>query len=230
MLLKVDHLKKCYKSKDEELYALNDVSFEVEEGDFVAIVGASGSGKSTLLHIVGGVDWASEGDVLICGHNITKMNKSEAAKFRREHIGLIYQFYNLLPTLNIKDNITLPLRLNHQNIDEKVLSDMVHLLNIEDKLNSLPGQLSGGQQQRVAIARAIITNPDIILADEPTGNLDQKNSREVMEYLKKLNRDYHRTILLVTHDMNLALECKRIITIKDGKIIKDEQVMKYASN
>lgn len=230
MLLQVDRLKKCYKSKDEELYALNDVSFEVEEGDFVAIVGASGSGKSTLLHIAAGVDWASEGSVLICGQNITKMNKSEAAKFRREHIGLIYQFYNLLPTLNVKDNITLPLRLNHQSIDEKVFSDMVHLLNIEDKLNSLPGQLSGGQQQRVAIARAIITNPDIILADEPTGNLDQKNSREVMEYLKKLNRDYHRTILLVTHDMNLALECKRIITIKDGKIIKDEQVMKYASN
>ena len=228
VILEVKDLKKYFplgKGKKAKTYvkAVDGVSFKLNEGETLGLVGESGCGKSTLLHLLGGVDNATNGDVFINGENITKMKKSQPAIFRRKHIGLIYQFYNLIPVLDVKENITLPLKLDHQKVDEEQLNKIIEMLNLQDRITHLPSQLSGGQQQRVAIARAIITSPDLILADEPTGNLDRKSSEEVITYLNKLH-EKGQTIILVTHDLNIAKQASRIITMEDGKIIKDEKV------
>ena len=203
--------------------AVNDVSFEVSEGEFVAVVGASGSGKSTLLHLIGGVDNPTSGDIIVDGQNISKYNSDKLAVFRREKVGIIYQFYNLIPVLNVAENITLPCDLANQKIDEEYLKDLLETLNLSDRVKHLPNQLSGGQQQRVAIGRALFNRPKLILADEPTGNLDKKSSDEIVNLLKTANQKYHQTIILVTHDQNIAAQSDRIITFEDGKIISDER-------
>ena len=206
-ILKVQNLTKKYGKKDTEVVALDNVSFSVEKGEFIAIVGASGSGKSTLLHLMGGVDKPTSGKVFINDKDIYQLSKDDLAIFRRREIGIIYQFYNLIPILNVKENILLPCNLDGKKVEEKHLQE------------HLPNQLSGGQQQRVAIGRAIINNPSIILADEPTGNLDSKSSKEIIELLKKSNKKYNQTILLITHDMSIAEQADRIIKIQDGKIV-----------
>lgn len=203
--------------------ALDDVSFSVNKGEFVAIIGASGSGKSTLLHLIGGVDKPTSGKVFIDGTDIYALNNDNLAIFRRRQIGLIYQFYNLIPILNVKENITLPCDLDGQKIDEKHLNEILYVLGLEKRVNHLPNELSGGQQQRVSIGRAIINNPSIVLADEPTGNLDSKASKEIMDLLKLSNKKYNQTLIVITHDEKIALEADRIITIQDGKLIKDEK-------
>ncbi len=223
-ILKVEHLTKKYGKKDTEVVALDDVSFSVEKGEFVAIVGASGSGKSTLLHLIGGVDKPTSGRVYIDGTDIYKLNSNDLAIFRRRNVGLIYQFYNLIPILNVKENITLPCDLDGKSVDEKSLQEILYILGLENRVNHLPNQLSGGQQQRVSIGRAIINHPAIVLADEPTGNLDSKASREIMDLLKVYNQKYNQTLIVITHDENIALEADRIITIQDGKILKDEKL------
>ena len=223
-ILKVKHLTKKYGKKDTEVVALDDVSFSVEKGEFVAIVGASGSGKSTLLHLIGGVDKPTSGRVYIDGTDIYKLNSNDLAIFRRRNVGLIYQFYNLIPILNVKENITLPCDLDGKSVDEKSLQEILYILGLENRVNHLPNQLSGGQQQRVSIGRAIINHPAIVLADEPTGNLDSKASREIMDLLKVYNQKYNQTLIVITHDENIALEADRIITIQDGKILKDEKL------
>lgn len=222
-ILKVENLTKEYGKKDTKVVALDNISFSVEKGEFVAIVGASGSGKSTLLHMLGGVDRPTSGKVFIDGEDIYKFNNDELAIFRRRQVGLIYQFYNLIPILNVEENISLPCRLDRKEVDKKRLEDLLKLLGIEKRRNHLPNELSGGQQQRVSIGRAIINNPAIILADEPTGNLDSKASREIIDLLKISNKKYNQTLIVITHDENIALEADRIITIEDGKIIKDER-------
>lgn len=221
-ILRVEHLNKIYGSGDTAVHALDDVSFTVEKGEFVAIVGPSGSGKSTLMHILGGVDSPTSGKVFVDGTEIGTLDETELAIFRRRQIGLIYQFYNLIPVLNIKENITLPLLLDGREVDEKSLSDLVGSLGLTDRLGYLPNQLSGGQQQRVSIGRALITHPALILADEPTGNLDRKNSAEIIELLKLFNRQYSQTLLVITHDENIALQADRILAVEDGKIVQDE--------
>ena len=203
-ILRVEHLNKIYGSGDTAVHALDDVSFTVEKGEFVAIVGPSGSGKSTLMHILGGVDSPTSGKVFVDGTEIGTLDETELAIFRRRQIGLIYQFYNLIPVLNIKENITLPLLLDGREVDEKSLSDLVSSLGLTDRLGYLPNQLSGGQQQRVSIGRALITHPALILADEPTGNLDRQNSAEIIELLKMFNRQHSQTLLVITHDENIA--------------------------
>lgn len=218
-LLKVENLVKKYENGNNTVIALNGINLEVNTGDFISIIGASGSGKSTLLHILGTVDKPTSGNVLLNDIDIYKMNDLEQSKLRREKISLIYQFYNLIPTLNVKENILFPLMLDNKEIDNNYLNDLIETLNLKDKLKSFPNELSGGQQQRVAIARALITKPDIILADEPTGNLDRKNSLEILNYFKIANEKYNQTIIMVTHDMELAKYAKEIITIEDGKII-----------
>lgn len=218
-LLKVENLVKKYENGNNIVIALNGINLEVNTGDFISIIGASGSGKSTLLHILGTVDKPTSGNVLLNDIDIYKMNDLEQSKLRREKISLIYQFYNLIPTLNVKENILFPLMLDNKEIDNNYLNDLIETLNLKDKLKSFPNELSGGQQQRVAIARALITKPDIILADEPTGNLDRKNSLEILNYFKIANEKYNQTIIMVTHDMELAKYAKEIITIEDGKII-----------
>ena len=223
-ILKVEHLTKKYGKKDTEVVALDDVSFSVEKGEFVAIVGASGSGKSTLLHLIGGVDKPTSGRVYIDGTDIYKLTSNDLAIFRRRNVGLIYQFYNLIPILNVKENITLPCDLDGKSVDEKSLQEILYILGLENRVNHLPNQLSGGQQQRVSIGRAIINHPAIVLADEPTGNLDSKASREIMDLLKVYNQKYNQTLIVITHDENIALEADRIITIQDGKILKDEKL------
>ena len=223
-ILKVEHLTKKYGKKDTEVVAFDDVSFSVEKGEFVAIVGASGSGKSTLLHLIGGVDKPTSGRVYIDGTDIYKLNSNDLAIFRRRNVGLIYQFYNLIPILNVKENITLPCDLDGKSVDEKSLQEILYILGLENRVNHLPNQLSGGQQQRVSIGRAIINHPAIVLADEPTGNLDSKASREIMDLLKVYNQKYNQTLIVITHDENIALEADRIITIQDGKILKDEKL------
>lgn len=223
-ILKVEHLTKKYGKKDTEVVALDDISFSVEKGEFVAIVGASGSGKSTLLHLIGGVDKPTSGRVYIDGTDIYKLNSNDLAIFRRRNVGLIYQFYNLIPILNVKENITLPCDLDGKSVDEKSLQEILYILGLENRVNHLPNQLSGGQQQRVSIGRAIINHPAIVLADEPTGNLDSKASREIMDLLKVYNQKYNQTLIVITHDENIALEADRIITIQDGKILKDEKL------
>lgn len=221
-ILKVEHLTKTYGKKPNEVVALDDVSFSIPKGQFVAIVGASGSGKSTLLHLMGGVDRPSKGKVWIEGSDIYQLNHDALAIFRRRQVGLIYQFYNLIPILTVKENITLPTRLDGKKVDESYLKELFYILGLEDRINHLPNELSGGQQQRVSIGRAMMNRPAIILADEPTGNLDSKSSREIIDLLKLSNQKYHQTLVVITHDENIALEADRIITIQDGKIIKDE--------
>ena len=221
-ILRVEHLNKIYGSGDTAVHALDDVSFTVEKGEFVAIVGPSGSGKSTLMNILGGVDSPTSGKVFVDGTEIGTLDETELAIFRRRQIGLIYQFYNLIPVLNIKENITLPLLLDGREVDEKSLSDLVSSLGLTDRLGYLPNQLSGGQQQRVSIGRALITHPALILADEPTGNLDRQNSAEIIELLKMFNRQHSQTLLVITHDENIALQADRILVVEDGRIMRDE--------
>lgn len=203
--------------------ALNHIDLSVQKGEFVAIVGASGSGKSTLLHILGSIDTPTEGKVMIEETDISKMNRTQAAIFRRRKVGLVYQFYNLIPTLTVRKNILMPLILDKRKINPEYFDKLVHSLGIEDKLDSLPSQLSGGQQQRAAIARSLIYRPALLLADEPTGNLDRKNGKEIIDLLKLSNRSLDQTILLITHDEKIALEADRIITIEDGEIISDQK-------
>lgn len=223
-ILKVKNLCKTYGVNDTEVRALDNVSFSVERGEFVAIIGASGSGKSTLLHLIGGVDKATSGKIYIDGTEISELNQDKMAIFRRRQLGLVYQFYNLIPILTVEENIVLPCRLDGKQVEKEKLEEMLSILNLTDRRGHLPNQLSGGQQQRVSIGRALINHPAIVLADEPTGNLDSKASREIIDLLKMTNRKYDQTILLITHDEKIALEADRIITISDGKIVKDEKV------
>ncbi len=223
-ILKVENLTKKYGKKDTEVIALDNVSFCVNKGEFVAIVGASGSGKSTLLHLIGGVDKPTSGKVYINGTDIYSLSNDNLAIFRRRQVGLIYQFYNLIPILNVKENITLPCDLDSQKVDEKRLNELLYILGLEKRVNHLPNELSGGQQQRVSIGRAMINNPSIVLADEPTGNLDSKASREIIDLLKVSNQKYNQTLIVITHDENIALEADRIITIQDGRLISDEKI------
>lgn len=220
-ILRVEKLCKEYGKGQTKVKALDNVSFSVEKGEFVAIVGASGSGKSTLLHLLGGVDRPNSGKVFIEGKDIYKLNDDELAIFRRRQVGLIYQFYNLIPILNVEENITLPLSLDGRKVDEKRLEELINLLGLSGKRTHLPNELSGGQQQKTSIGRAMITNPAIILADEPTGNLDSKSSDEVVTLLKKSNKDYKQTIIMITHNLEIAKVADRIITIEDGKIVKE---------
>lgn len=222
IILECENLVKKYGEKEAEVYALNNVSLNVKKGEFVAIIGASGSGKSTLLHIIGGVDTPTSGSIIIDGTDITKLDNDKMAIFRRKNIGIIYQFYNLLPILNVKENITLPCELDGKKPNSEDVEELIKTLGLEERKNHLPNQLSGGQQQRVAIGRALINKPAIILADEPTGNLDSKSSEEIIKLLKLSNEKYNQTILLVTHDEKIAREAGRIIEIKDGKIVRDE--------
>lgn len=221
-ILRVENLSKVYGKGENKVVALDNVSFSVEKGEFVAIVGASGSGKSTLLHLVGGVDRPTKGKVFIDGKNIYAMNDDKLAIFRRRQVGLIYQFYNLIPILNVEENITLPLELDNREVDKKALKELLELLVLENRSKHLPNELSGGQQQRVSIGRALITNPAIILADEPTGNLDSKSSDEIVALLKKSNKDYNQTIIMITHNMEIAKEADRIIKIEDGRIVEED--------
>lgn len=223
-ILKIEHLSKIYGTGESAVKALDDVSFSVQKGEFVAIIGPSGSGKSTLLHLLGGVDRPSSGKVLVENTDIYALDETRLAIFRRRQIGLIYQFFNLIPTLTVKENMTLPLLLDNQKEDKKQFDGIVKTLGLEQRLDHLPNQLSGGQQQRVSIGRAIISNPAIMLADEPTGNLDSKNSSEIIDLLKMLNKTYRQTLIVITHDERIALQADRIISIEDGKIAKDEVV------
>lgn len=219
-ILKVLNLTKIYGKGESKVVALDDVSFTVEKGEFVAIIGASGSGKSTLLHLIGGVDKPTKGQVFINDKDIYQMNDDALAIFRRRQIGLVYQFYNLIPILNVEENITLPLELDGRHVDEKLLNDILKLLGLENRKKHLPNELSGGQQQRTSIGRALITKPSILLCDEPTGNLDSKASDEIMSLLKKTNKDLKQTIIIITHNMEIAKLADRIIKIEDGKIVK----------
>ncbi|MCI5835321.1 MAG: ABC transporter ATP-binding protein [Firmicutes bacterium] len=223
-ILKVENLSKNYGKGNTLVKALDKVSFSVEKGEFVAIVGSSGSGKSTLLHILGGVDRPTSGKVYVDGEDVYKLNENNLAIFRRRQVGLIYQFYNLIPILNVKENMTLPILLDNKKPDEEYLNELIETLNLKSRVNHLPNELSGGQQQRVSIGRALMNRPSILLADEPTGNLDSKASREIIDLLKLSNEKYKQTIIMITHDHNLALSADRIITIEDGKIISDEKV------
>ncbi len=223
-ILKVQNLSKVYGKGDTQIKALDDVSFSVEKGEFVAIVGPSGSGKSTLLHILGGVDTPSSGQVLVDGTDICALDQTKLAIFRRRQIGLIYQFYNLIPILNVEENITLPLLLDGRSLDAARLQEIVTTLGLADRVKHLPNQLSGGQQQRVSIGRALINNPALILADEPTGNLDSNNSKEIIALLKLSNQRYHQTLIVVTHDRDIALQADRLISFGDGRIVRDETV------
>ncbi len=223
-ILRCENLSKTYGSGQTQVTALNNVNLSVEKGEFVAIVGASGSGKSTLLHMLGGVDRPSKGKIIIEDTDISTLNETKLAMFRRRKVGLIYQFYNLIPTLNVRKNILLPMLLDNKKPDEARFSEIVNTLGLGNRLNHLPSQLSGGQQQRVAIGRSLIYRPAIVLADEPTGNLDRNNSKEILEFLKVSNLQYNQTILLITHDEKIALEANRIIAVEDGKIVSDEVV------
>lgn len=221
-IIKIENISKYYGAGDNEVKALDNVSLEIQEGEFIAITGTSGSGKSTLLHIIGSVDKPTSGKILLEGQDIYAMNDDEQSKLRRKKIALIYQFYNLIPTLNVKENITLPTMLENDKVDEKYLNELLDLLGLSNRVAHLPNELSGGQQQRVSIGRALLSKPSVILADEPTGNLDSKNSKEIMELLKTANEKYKQTIIMVTHDKELAKYANRIITIEDGKIARDE--------
>lgn len=223
-IIKIEHLSKMYGKGETAVKALDDISFSVNKGEFVAIIGPSGSGKSTLLHMLGGVDRPTSGKVLIDNTDIYSLNETQLAIFRRRQIGLIYQFYNLIPVLTVEENITLPLLLDEHKVDKKQFDDIVKSLNLQNRLNHLPNQLSGGQQQRVSIGRALISNPAIMLADEPTGNLDSKNSGEIIDLLKMFNKTYNQTLIVITHDERIALQADRVIVIEDGRIAKDEVV------
>lgn len=222
-IVRTENLSKTYGSGENLVRAIDDINLKIEKGEFIAIVGPSGSGKSTLLHLLGGVDNPSSGKIFIDGNDISKYTSKELALFRRRKVGLIYQFYNLIPNLTVRHNIELPLKLDKRKIDEEALLDIVRKLGIENKLDSFPSELSGGQQQRVAIARSLIYSPSLVLADEPTGNLDRENSREIIEILKYFNRTLKQTIFVITHDESIALEAERVITIVDGKVVGDEK-------
>lgn len=223
-ILKVEHVSKVYGEGPTAVKALDDISFSVNKGEFVAIIGPSGSGKSTLLHILGGVDYPSSGNVYIDQTNIYDLNETQLAVFRRRQIGLIYQFYNLMPVLNVRENITLPLLLDHRKVDEGQLEELLKTLGLTERIHHLPNELSGGQQQRVSIGRALINYPALVLADEPTGNLDGRNSQEILELLKLSNKKYHQTLIVITHDEKIALQADRIISIEDGRLIKDQVI------
>ena len=222
-ILRVENLCKNYGKGETLVKALDNVNFSVEKGEFIAIVGSSGSGKSTLLHILGGVDRPTSGKVFVDGVDVYELNETNLAIFRRRQVGLIYQFYNLIPILNIKENITLPILLDNKKPDEKYLNELIETLGLSKRVKHLPNELSGGQQQRVSIGRALMNRPALLLADEPTGNLDSKAGREIIELLKLSNQKYKQTIIMITHDHNLALCADRIITLEDGKIISDEK-------
>ena len=221
-ILEVKNLCKTYGKGDTMVKALDDVSFSVEKGEFIAIIGPSGSGKSTLLHILGGVDVPTSGSVIIDKTDISQLNETALAIFRRRQIGLVYQFYNLIPILTVQENLTLPLLLDGRKPNPKIVNSLVSQLGLEQRLNHLPNQLSGGQQQRVSIGRALINNPALLLADEPTGNLDSENSREIISLLRRFNKEYNQTVIIITHDERIALAADRVIAIEDGKIVRDE--------
>lgn len=223
-IVRVEDLSKTYGKGETQVKALDHVSFSIEREEFVAIVGPSGSGKSTMLHMLGGVDRPTSGRVLIDGTDIYSLNNDNLAIFRRRQIGLIYQFYNLIPILNVEENISLPVLLDGKEVEQERLQEIVETLGLENRIKHLPNQLSGGQQQRVSIGRSLINHPAIILADEPTGNLDSKNSKEILELLKFSNKKYNQTLIMITHDPKIALEADRIMTIEDGKIAKDEKI------
>ena len=223
-ILKVEQLTKIYGSGNSEVRALDGVSFSVDQGEFLAIIGPSGSGKSTLLHCLGGVDRPTSGKVYMNGQDVYAQNEEQLAIFRRRHVGLVYQFYNLIPVLNVVENMTLPVRMDGRKVNEERLNELLHLLSLEKRRQNLPNQLSGGQQQRVSIGRALMNAPEIVLADEPTGNLDSKNSREIVELLKLSNRKYNQTLIVITHDEQIALQADRVIAIEDGRITKDERI------
>lgn len=223
-ILRVEHLSKIYGKGENEVRALDDVSFSVEKGQFVAIIGPSGSGKSTLLHILGGVDRPTAGKVFLEGQDVFAQNEDRLAIFRRRQVGLIYQFYNLIPVLNVTENITLPVLMDGRKVNRERLNDLLETLNLKDRKKHLPNQLSGGQQQRVSIGRALMNSPALVLADEPTGNLDSKNSQEIVGLLRLSNRQYGQTLIVITHDESIALQADRIITIEDGKITQDEVI------
>lgn len=221
-ILEIENLSKTYGKGETQVKALDNVSFSVEQGEFVAIVGPSGSGKSTLLHILGGVDTATSGKVIINGTDILSLDETALAIFRRRQIGLVYQFYNLIPILTVEENMTLPLLLDGRKPSDEHLQSLIKKLGLENRMKHLPSQLSGGQQQRVSIGRALINNPALMLADEPTGNLDSENSKEIVSLLRRFNRELNQTVLIITHDEKIALSADRVIAIEDGRIIRDE--------
>jgi len=223
-ILRVEHLSKIYGKGENEVRALDDVSFSVEKGQFVAIIGPSGSGKSTLMHILGGVDRPTAGKVFLEGQDVFAQNEDQLAIFRRRQVGLIYQFYNLIPVLDVTENITLPVLMDGRKVNQERLDDLLTTLALKGRENHLPNQLSGGQQQRVSIGRALMNSPAVVLADEPTGNLDSKNSQEIVDLLKLSNKQYSQTLIVITHDESIALQADRIITIEDGKITRDEVI------
>ena len=223
-IMKIEHLSKIYGKGNSQVRAVDDISFSIEKGEFVAIIGPSGSGKSTLLHILGGVDRPTEGKVCLNGQDIYAQNEDQLAIFRRRYVGLIYQFYNLIPVLNVVENMTLPVLMDNRKVNEERLSELLHTLGLEERRNNLPNQLSGGQQQRVSIGRALMNAPAVVLADEPTGNLDSKNSQEIISLLKHSNQVYGQTLVVITHDETIALQADRIISIEDGKIVRDQRI------
>lgn len=223
-ILKVENLCKVYGEGENAVHALDNVSFSVERGEFVAIVGSSGSGKSTLLHLIGGVDFPTSGKVTVGDINVYAQKEEELAVFRRRQVGLIYQFYNLIPVLNVRENMTLPVLMDGRKVNEKRLEELLELLKLKKREKHLPNQLSGGQQQRVSIGRALLNAPALLLADEPTGNLDTENSKEIMELLRYSNTTYRQTVIVITHDENIALQVDRMIALEDGKIVKDEVI------
>lgn len=223
-ILRVEGLTKVYGRGENQVRALDGVSFGIEKGEFTAIIGPSGSGKSTLLHILGGVDVPTSGKVFMDGQDVFAQNEEQLAIFRRRQVGLIYQFYNLIPVLNVTENLTLPILMDGRKVNQERLTDMIRTLRLEGREKHLPNQLSGGQQQRVSIGRALMNSPSVVLADEPTGNLDSKNSQEIMELLKESNKKYHQTLIMITHDEKIALQADRIIAIEDGTVLRDEVI------
>lgn len=225
-ILEVKDLTKIYGNDENQVVALDHVSFTVEKGEFIAIVGSSGSGKSTLLHLIGGVDKPTSGEVIVNGQNVYKKNENELAIFRRREVGLIYQFYNLIPILTVEENMTLPVLLDNKKVNQERLDELLRILDLKSREKHLPRELSGGQQQRVSIGRALMNAPSLVLADEPTGNLDSKNSKEIIDLLKLTQKRYKQTLIMITHDENIAMQADRIIVIEDGKIKKDEVLRK----
>ncbi len=225
-ILEVKNLTKIYGNDENKVVALDHVSFAVEKGEFIAIVGSSGSGKSTLLHLIGGVDKPTSGEVIVNGQNVYKKNENELAIFRRREVGLIYQFYNLIPILTVEENMTLPVLLDNKQVNQERLDELLRILDLKSREKHLPRELSGGQQQRVSIGRALMNAPSLVLADEPTGNLDSKNSKEIIDLLKLTQKRYKQTLIMITHDENIAMQADRIIVIEDGKIKKDEVIRK----
>lgn len=223
-ILKIEHLTKIYGSGENTVRAVDDISFSVEKGEFLAIIGPSGSGKSTLLHILGGVDRPTSGKVYLNGQDVYAQNEEALAIFRRRQVGLIYQFYNLIPVLDVVENMTLPVLMDGRRVNEERLRELLNVLGLTARQKNLPNQLSGGQQQRVSIGRALMNAPSVVLADEPTGNLDSRNSQEIVELLKQSNRKYGQTLVIITHDENIALQADRVIAIEDGKIVRDERI------